>query len=112
VIVARQKMNSRGKRDADPASPVPASKISSGWARAKSGSCRSASSQGEIEMHKQFSAPVLAQFHNDTVGQDLIEYVIIVAFGIMLIAALTALYNTAKGILERANSELQSIPGN
>jgi|GEM_PF-2001490 len=63
-------------------------------------------------MHKQFSAPVLAQFHNDTVGQDLIEYVIIVAFGIMLIAALTALYNTAKGILERANSELQSIPSN
>ena len=53
----------------------------------------------------------LLRFHKDGHGQDLIEYVIIVAFGIMLIAALTALYNTAKGILERANSELQSIPG-
>lgn len=48
--------------------------------------------------------------HKDVQGQDLIEYVIIVAFGIMLIAALTALYNTARSILERANSELQSIP--
>ncbi len=39
----------------------------------------------------------LLRFHRDGQGQDLIEYVIIVAFGIMLIAALTALYNTAKG---------------
>ena len=52
------------------------------------------------------------QFHKDEAGQDLIEYVVIVSFGIMLIAALTALYNTAKANLERANSELQSIPGN
>jgi Flp pilus assembly pilin Flp len=51
----------------------------------------------------------LQRFHQDSSGQDIMEYAIIVAFAVTVIAVLAALYNTIKDVLRNANSELQGI---
>ncbi len=49
------------------------------------------------------------KFHNDEGGQDILEYVIIVAFAVTVIAIIAALYGTIKQVLSNANTQLQSI---
>ena len=51
----------------------------------------------------------LRQFHKSESGQDIMEYAIIVAFAVTVIAVLAALYNTIKSVLTNANSQLQGI---
>ncbi len=51
----------------------------------------------------------LCQFHHSESGQDIMEYAIIVAFAVTVIAVLAALYNTIKSVLTNANSQLQGI---
>ena len=51
----------------------------------------------------------LKQFHKAESGQDIMEYAIIVAFAVTVIAVLAALYNTIKSVLTNANSQLQGI---
>ena len=51
----------------------------------------------------------LKQFHKSESGQDIMEYAIIVAFAVTVIAVLAALYNTIKSVLTNANSQLQGI---
>ncbi len=51
----------------------------------------------------------LRQFHGSESGQDIMEYAIIVAFAVTVIAVLAALYNTIKSVLTNANSQLQGI---
>ncbi len=50
-----------------------------------------------------------AKFHRDEDGQDILEYVIIVAFAVTVIAVIAALYGTIKQVLSNANAQLQSI---
>ena len=52
---------------------------------------------------------VLQQFHGSESGQDIMEYAIIVAFAVTVIAVLALLYNTIKDVLRNANSQLQGI---
>lgn len=47
-------------------------------------------------------------FGSDNRGQDLVEYALIVAFAVGVVAVLTALYNTIKQVLTKANQSLQS----
>jgi Flp pilus assembly pilin Flp len=47
----------------------------------------------------------LKQFHKSESGQDIMEYAIIVAFAVTVIAVLAALYNTIKSVLTNANSQ-------
>ena len=60
---------------------------------------------------KQLSAALraLQQFHRSESGQDIMEYAIIVAFAVTVIAVLALLYNTIKDVLRNANSQLQGI---
>jgi Flp pilus assembly pilin Flp len=60
---------------------------------------------------QQFSAArqALEQFHRSESGQDIMEYAIIVAFAVTVIAVLALLYNTIKDVLRNANSQLQGI---
>lgn len=51
------------------------------------------------------------RFFRDNRGQDLVEYALIVAFAVGVVAVLTALYSTIKDVLTRANSALQSAAG-
>ncbi len=51
----------------------------------------------------------LKRFHLSESGQDIMEYAIIVAFAVTVIAVLAALYNTIKDVLRNANSQLQGI---
>jgi Flp pilus assembly pilin Flp len=51
----------------------------------------------------------LQQFHGSESGQDIMEYAIIVAFAVTVIAVLALLYNTIKDVLRNANSQLQGI---
>lgn len=51
------------------------------------------------------------RFLRDNRGQDLVEYALIVAFAVGVVAVLTALYSTIKDVLNRANSALQSAAG-
>ena len=51
----------------------------------------------------------LQQFHRSESGQDIMEYAIIVAFAVTVIAVLALLYNTIKDVLRNANSQLQGI---
>jgi Flp pilus assembly pilin Flp len=51
----------------------------------------------------------LQQFHSSESGQDIMEYAIIVAFAVTVIAVLALLYNTIKDVLRNANSQLQGI---
>ncbi len=51
----------------------------------------------------------VARFHRDEAGQDILEYVIIVAFAVTVIAVVAALYSTIKQVLSNANAQLQSI---
>ncbi len=51
----------------------------------------------------------LRQFHRSESGQDVMEYAIIVAFAVTVIAVLALLYNTIKDVLRNANSQLQGI---
>lgn len=51
------------------------------------------------------------RFFRDNRGQDLVEYALIVAFAVGVVAVLTALYTTIKDVLTRANSALQSAAG-
>ncbi len=46
---------------------------------------------------------------NDQRGQDILEYVIIVAFAVTAIAVLSALYGTIRQVLQNANAQLQGI---
>ncbi len=55
------------------------------------------------------AARTLRQFHQSESGQDIMEYAIIVAFAVTVIAVLAALYNTIKSVLTNANSQLQGI---
>ena len=52
---------------------------------------------------------VLRQFHQSESGQDVLEYAIIVAFAVTVIAVLALLYNSIKYFLRNANSQLQGI---
>ncbi len=52
---------------------------------------------------------VAKQFHRSESGQDIMEYAIIVAFVVTVIAVLALLYNTIKDVLRNANSQLQGI---
>ncbi len=52
---------------------------------------------------------VMQRFHQSESGQDILEYAIIVAFAVTVIAVLAALYNTIKSVLTNANSQLQGI---
>jgi len=52
---------------------------------------------------------MLKRFHQSEAGQDIMEYAIIVAFAVTVIAVLAALYNTIKSVLTNANSQLQGI---
>lgn len=45
----------------------------------------------------------------DQRGQDVLEYVIIVAFAVTAIAVLSALYSTIRQVLTNANTQLQSV---
>jgi len=47
----------------------------------------------------------------DNRGQDLVEYALIVAFAVGVVAVLTALYTTIKNVLTQANNALQSAAG-
>jgi Flp pilus assembly pilin Flp len=51
----------------------------------------------------------LQQFHASESGQDVLEYTLIVAFAITVIAVLAVLYNTIRDVLRNANSQLQGI---
>lgn len=51
----------------------------------------------------------LWKFHRADSGQDVMEYAIIVAFAVTVIAVLAILYNTIKDVLRNANSQLQGI---
>ncbi len=51
----------------------------------------------------------MKQFHQSESGQDIMEYAIIVAFAVTVIAVLALLYNTIKDVLRNANSQLQGI---
>ena len=58
-------------------------------------------------MSKHLNA--LREFHRSESGQDVMEYAIIVAFAVTVIAVLAVLYNTIKDVLRNANSQLQGI---
>ena len=58
-------------------------------------------------MRKHLNA--LREFHRSESGQDVMEYAIIVAFAVTVIAVLAVLYNTIKDVLRNANSQLQGI---
>lgn len=49
------------------------------------------------------------QLMRDQRGQDILEYVIIVAFAVTAIAVLSALYSTIRQVLANANEQLQAI---
>ena len=51
---------------------------------------------------------LLKRFGGDNRGQDLVEYALIVAFAVGVVAVLTALYATIKQVLTKANTSLQS----
>ena len=51
------------------------------------------------------------RFFGDNRGQDLVEYALIVAFAVGVVAVLTALYATIKNVLTQANNALQSAAG-
>lgn len=51
------------------------------------------------------------RFARDNRGQDLVEYALIVAFAVGVVAVLTALYTTIKNVLTKANNSLQSAAG-
>ncbi len=51
----------------------------------------------------------LVRFHGSEAGQDILEYAIIVAFAVTVIAVLALLYNSIKDVLRNANSQLQGI---
>ena len=51
---------------------------------------------------------VVRRLHRDNRGQDLVEYALIVAFAVGVVAVLTLLYNTIKQVLTKANDALQS----
>lgn len=51
------------------------------------------------------------RFFRDNRGQDLVEYALIVAFAVGVVAVLTALYATIKNVLTQANNALQSAAG-
>ena len=51
----------------------------------------------------------LQRFHQSESGQDIMEYAIIVAFAVTVIAVLALLYNTIKDVLRNANTQLQGI---
>lgn len=51
------------------------------------------------------------RFSRDNRGQDLVEYALIVAFAVGVVAVLTALYTTIKSVLTKANNALQSAAG-
>ncbi len=51
---------------------------------------------------------VIQRLHQDDRGQDLVEYALIVAFAVGVVAVLTLLYNTIKQVLTKANQSLQS----
>lgn len=50
----------------------------------------------------------LKTFGSDNRGQDLVEYALIVAFAVGVVAVLTALYSTIKSVLTKANTSLQA----
>ena len=54
---------------------------------------------------------LLMRFGGDNRGQDLVEYALIVAFAVGVVAVLTALYTTIKNVLTKANNSLQSAAG-
>jgi Flp pilus assembly pilin Flp len=51
----------------------------------------------------------LREFHTSESGQDILEYAVIVAFAVTVIAVLALLYNSIKDVLRNANSQLQGI---
>ena len=55
------------------------------------------------------SVHAVQRFHVSESGQDILEYAIIVAFAVTVIAVLALLYNSIKDVLRNANSQLQGI---
>ncbi len=55
------------------------------------------------------AAQMVKRFHRSESGQDVMEYAIIVAFAVTVIAVLALLYSTIKDVLRNANSQLQGI---
>ena len=55
------------------------------------------------------SVHAVKRFHASESGQDILEYAIIVAFAVTVIAVLALLYNSIKDVLRNANSQLQGI---
>ncbi len=52
---------------------------------------------------------LFTRFQQDQRGQDILEYVVIVAFAVTVIALLSALYSTIRQVLQNANGQLQGI---
>ena len=57
----------------------------------------------------QMALRAVQRLRHDDRGQDLVEYALIVAFAVGVVAVLTLLYNTIKDVLRNANSQLQGI---
>jgi Flp pilus assembly pilin Flp len=51
----------------------------------------------------------IREFHASEAGQDILEYAVIVAFAVTVIAVLALVYNSIKDVLRNANSQLQGI---
>jgi Flp pilus assembly pilin Flp len=56
----------------------------------------------------QMALRAVQRLRHDDRGQDLVEYALIVAFAVGVVAVLTLLYNTIKQVLTKANQALQS----
>jgi Flp pilus assembly pilin Flp len=72
--------------------------------------CAAISIEEEKIVKKQMRAalPIIRRLHRDDRGQDLVEYALIVAFAVGVVAVLTLLYGTIKQVLTKANQSLQS----
>jgi Flp pilus assembly pilin Flp len=72
--------------------------------------CAAISIEEEKIMKKRMRAalPIIRRLHRDDRGQDLVEYALIVAFAVGVVAVLTLLYGTIKQVLTKANQSLQS----
>ncbi len=68
-------------------------------------------SRNKLLRMARLPASQVKRFYSDNRGQDLVEYALIVAFAVGVVAVLTALYTTIKSVLTKANNALQSAAG-
>jgi Flp pilus assembly pilin Flp len=52
---------------------------------------------------------LIRRLHHDEQGQDILEYTIIVAFAISVIAVIATLYSTLRSQLTTANDQIKAI---